>query len=129
MPTKLHVGNLDKENPIDKGELEDMFKEFGNIADIWVARQPPGFAFITYDDERDAEDAVKALDGKNFHGQDLRVQISTNTKGKAVDVEAGAPAVIAVAVAVIHAPGPGALHAAGAVLQGPGVILGAGAAE
>ena len=30
---------------------------------VWVARKPPGFAFIDFDDRRDAEDAVRDLDG------------------------------------------------------------------
>lgn len=31
---------------------------------VWVARNPPGFAFIMFHDSRDARDAVRALDGK-----------------------------------------------------------------
>jgi arginine/serine-rich splicing factor 7 len=30
---------------------------------VWVARKPPGFAFIDFDDKRDAEDALRDLDG------------------------------------------------------------------
>jgi len=30
---------------------------------VWVARKPPGFAFIDFDDRRDAEDAIRDLDG------------------------------------------------------------------
>jgi hypothetical protein len=34
---------------------------------VWVARKPPGFAFIEFDDRRDAQDAIRELDG-NSHG-------------------------------------------------------------
>lgn len=30
---------------------------------VWVARKPPGFAFIDFDDKRDADDAIRDLDG------------------------------------------------------------------
>lgn len=30
---------------------------------VWVARRPPGYAFIDFDDGRDAEDAIRELDG------------------------------------------------------------------
>jgi hypothetical protein len=40
------------------------FRRFGKIHKIWIARKPPGFAFIDYEDSRDAEDAVRKLDGK-----------------------------------------------------------------
>lgn len=30
---------------------------------IWVARRPPGYAFLEFDDRRDALDAIHALDG------------------------------------------------------------------
>ncbi len=31
---------------------------------MWVARKPPGFAFVEFDDLRDAQDAIRAMDGK-----------------------------------------------------------------
>lgn len=44
-------------------QIEDAFNRFGRIRKVWVARRPPGFAFVEFEDSRDAEDAVKALDG------------------------------------------------------------------
>ena len=45
---------------------------------MWVARNPPGFAFAWFEDSRDAEDAVRDMDQKEVHGQVLRVEISEN---------------------------------------------------
>lgn len=33
------------------------------MSSVWVARRPPGYAFIDFDDSRDAEDAIRELDG------------------------------------------------------------------
>ncbi|CAI9278338.1 unnamed protein product [Lactuca saligna] len=43
---------------------------------VWVARRPPGYAFVEFDDRRDALDAIRALDGKNG----WRVELSHNSK-------------------------------------------------
>uniref|UniRef100_A0A453PUF9 RRM domain-containing protein n=2 Tax=Aegilops tauschii subsp. strangulata TaxID=200361 RepID=A0A453PUF9_AEGTS len=58
---RLYVGNLDAR--VTAGELEDEFRVFGVLRSVWVARKPPGFAFIDFDDKRDAEDALRDLDG------------------------------------------------------------------
>jgi arginine/serine-rich splicing factor 7 len=42
-----------------------------------VARNPAGFAFVEFEDERDAEDAVRGLDGTNVCGVRVRVEHST----------------------------------------------------
>ena len=54
---------------MSKYELEDIFNRYGKLKNVWVARNPPGFAFVEFEDERDAEDAVKALDGTRICGQ------------------------------------------------------------
>lgn len=59
---KVYVGDLG--NGAAKGELERAFSYYGPLRSVWVARNPPGFAFVEYEDTRDAEDAVKGMDGK-----------------------------------------------------------------
>jgi arginine/serine-rich splicing factor 7 len=58
--TRVYVGNLDPR--VTERELEDEFKAFGVLRNVWVARRPPGYAFLEFDDERDALDAISALD-------------------------------------------------------------------
>eukprot|EP00397_Hematodinium_sp_SG-2012_P048380 GEMP01055402.1.p1 GENE.GEMP01055402.1~~GEMP01055402.1.p1 ORF type:complete len:112 (+),score=26.04 GEMP01055402.1:340-675(+) len=57
-----------------------MFAKHGTVNDCWVARQPAGFAFVTMDNERDAQDAISNLDGAKIEGQRIRVEVS-RTKG------------------------------------------------
>ncbi|CAM8979994.1 unnamed protein product [Rhodiola kirilowii] len=72
---RVYVGNL---NPrVSERDLEDEFRVYGVIRSVWVARRPPGYAFIEFDDRRDAMDAIRALDGKNG----WRVELSHNSKG------------------------------------------------
>lgn len=58
---KVYVGNLG--NNTARGDLEASFSKYGALKNVWVARNPPGFAFVEYEDPRDAEDAVRAMDG------------------------------------------------------------------
>jgi len=72
--TKIYVGGLPDD--ATSQELEDVFHRFGRIRKVWVARRPPGFAFIEFEDIRDAEDAVRALDGSRICGVRARVELS-----------------------------------------------------
>ena len=38
-----------------KSDLEDEFEEFGDIKSIFVARNPPGFAYIEFYRDHDAK--------------------------------------------------------------------------
>lgn len=59
---KVYVGNLG--NNGNKTELERSFGYYGPLRSVWVARNPPGFAFVEFEDPRDATDAVRELDGR-----------------------------------------------------------------
>jgi len=72
---KVYVGNLG--NNASKSELESVFSHYGPLKNVWVARNPPGFAFIEFQDPRDAEDAVRNLDGTRVSGMRVRVEMST----------------------------------------------------
>ena len=68
--------------------MEDSFRKFGMVRSVWIARKPPGFGFVEFDDPRDADDACKELDGKEMDqeritdpGNRIRVQLSNGGKG------------------------------------------------
>ncbi|XP_054809808.1 serine/arginine-rich splicing factor RSZ21 [Prosopis cineraria] len=73
--SRVYVGNLDPR--VTERDLEDEFRIYGVLRSVWVARRPPGYAFLEFDDRRDALDAIHALDGKNG----WRVELSHNSKG------------------------------------------------
>ncbi|XP_056314104.1 serine/arginine-rich splicing factor 7-like isoform X2 [Danio aesculapii] len=77
---KVYVGDLG--NGAAKGELERAFSYYGPLRSVWVARNPPGFAFVEYEDARDAEDAVKGMDGKVLCGARVRVELSNGMSRK-----------------------------------------------
>lgn len=61
---KVYIGNL--ANHTSRHDIESAFSKYGSLRNVWVARNPPGFAFVEFDDSRDAEDAVRALDGSRW---------------------------------------------------------------
>ncbi|XP_077558409.1 RNA-binding protein 1 isoform X3 [Haemaphysalis longicornis] len=71
---KVYVGNLG--SGAAKHEIEAAFTKFGPLRNVWVARNPPGFAFVEFEDSRDAEDACRALDGSRLCGTRVRVEMS-----------------------------------------------------
>ncbi|KAK9682976.1 hypothetical protein RND81_10G110400 [Saponaria officinalis] len=73
--SRVYVGNLDPR--VNERDLEDEFRVFGVIRSVWVARRPPGYAFVDFEDPRDAKDAIHELDGKNG----WRIELSHNSRG------------------------------------------------
>ena len=62
----MYIGNLG--NNASKYDIEDACTKYGPLRDVWVARNPPGFAFVEFEDNRDAKDAVRGLDGTRLCG-------------------------------------------------------------
>ncbi|GMF46246.1 unnamed protein product [Phytophthora fragariaefolia] len=72
--TRVYVGNLPMD--IRTREVEDIFYKYGRIRDIDVKfpSRPPAFAFVDFEDPRDAEDAIRGRDGYDYDGARLRVE-------------------------------------------------------
>ncbi|XP_010528899.1 PREDICTED: serine/arginine-rich splicing factor SR30-like isoform X2 [Tarenaya hassleriana] len=72
----IYVGNLPGD--IRMREVEDLFYKYGPIVDIdlKIPPRPPGYAFVEFEDPRDAEDAIRGRDGYNFDGCRLRVELA-----------------------------------------------------
>jgi len=59
---RLHVSPL---NPrTSRRDIENIFSKFGTINEVWMATNPPCFAFVNFKHRADAEDAIQAMDGK-----------------------------------------------------------------
>jgi len=63
---KVYIGGL--RDDANRYDLEDAFAKYGPVRNVWVARRPPGFAFVEMEDGRDAEDAARGLDGTRICG-------------------------------------------------------------
>lgn len=69
-PTRLYIGNTGRASAND---IERLFAKYGRIVDLTVRE---GFAFVEYDNDRDADDARRARDGYEFEGSRLKVEFS-----------------------------------------------------
>lgn len=70
----LHAwSSLPKDPPATEADLRDKFERYGELQDVWVARKPPGFAFVQFQDPRDAEEAVRS---EAHNRENWRVEIS-----------------------------------------------------
>lgn len=75
----LKVDNLTYRTSIE--DLERHFKKYGDLGDVYIPRdrnshESRGFAFVRFYEERDAEDAMDAMDGKIIDGREIRVAMA-----------------------------------------------------
>lgn len=59
MSSRIFVGHLPRE--VDSRDIEDYFDRMGRIRDVV---HKGNYAFVEYNDERDARDAISELNGK-----------------------------------------------------------------
>jgi arginine/serine-rich splicing factor 4/5/6 len=62
-PTRLHLGNLSIK--VSSDDIERFFHGYGRIVQIVLKR---GYAFVELDNEKDADDAVRDLHGRQMDG-------------------------------------------------------------
>ncbi|ESN97546.1 hypothetical protein HELRODRAFT_146726, partial [Helobdella robusta] len=62
-------------------ELIREFGPYGKLQEVWVAKKPPGFAFVEFVNARDAERVVHELDGAKILGSKVRIEFAKANKG------------------------------------------------
>ncbi|KAL1139495.1 hypothetical protein AAG570_006479 [Ranatra chinensis] len=77
--TKVYVGGLTEE--VRKEDLEVEFQRYGKLNSVWVALNPPGFAFVEFAEWEDARAACEGLNNMELMGIKLRVEMSRGGRG------------------------------------------------
>nr|BAN66226.1 splicing factor, arginine/serine-rich 3, putative [Babesia bovis] len=77
---RVYVGNLPES--CTQKDIEDEFGKFGKLISCDLKKNAGGstFAFLEYEDARDAHDAIKDRDGSEYEGRRLRVETPFSAK-------------------------------------------------
>ena len=76
---KLYVGNLNFNTTSD--DLKTLFSSYGEIIKVNVI-EGKGFGFVEMENQANAEEAKKELDGKDFKGRNLKVDVARPPQNK-----------------------------------------------
>jgi len=71
MGTRVYVGRISYD--VRERDIEKFFKGYGRIREVLMK---DGFAFVEFDDHRDADDAVYELNGKELMGERVHVEFA-----------------------------------------------------
>ena len=79
MATNIYVGNLPFSTTND--QLEALFAPHGEVSRAQVitdreSGRSRGFGFVEMDDDNAAQAAIEALDGSDYGGRDLKVNVA-----------------------------------------------------
>jgi RNA recognition motif-containing protein len=79
MDTKLYVGNLSYDTTEDG--LRAKFAEAGTVVSVEMIKdrdtgRMKGFAFVTMNNQEEAENAIKMLNGKMLDNREIKVNIA-----------------------------------------------------
>ncbi len=61
---RVHVADLT--DSVSQYEIEKTFRKFGELKEVWLAKNPPCFAFVVFRNQIDAANAIKEMDGRYF---------------------------------------------------------------
>jgi len=79
MATKLFVGKLSYDTNTES--LQKLFEQYGTVTSAQViidrdTNRSKGFAFVEMEKDADAQAAIKALDGREFEGRNIVVNVA-----------------------------------------------------
>ncbi len=72
----IYVGNLPYN--VTEDELKELFSEFGEVTTVNIitdkfSGQSKGFGFVEMTNDSEADEAIKALDGSELKGRNIKV--------------------------------------------------------
>lgn len=75
----IYVGNLSYD--VTENQLEELFSDFGSVTEAKViidrdTGRSKGFGFVQMDDDGEGESAIGELNGKEFCGRNLKVNLA-----------------------------------------------------
>lgn len=79
MQTKLYVGNLSY--AVTSDDLKTLFSNHGSVTEVKVI-EGKGFGFVEMSSQSESETAKKELDGYEFKGRKLKVDVARPPKSK-----------------------------------------------
>jgi cold-inducible RNA-binding protein len=84
LSSKLYVGNLSFDST--ENDLKDLFGRHGSVESVAVITdretgRPRGFAFVEMSEASAAQDAIRALDGTDFGGRNIKVNEAQDRRG------------------------------------------------
>lgn len=80
-PFRLHIADLSDKATTD--DLDKAFSKYGLLDDVWMAKNPPCFGFVVFKQKKDAEEALREMDGRSIAGSRVRVTwAKPRTKGR-----------------------------------------------
>nr|XP_037275654.1 serine/arginine-rich splicing factor 5-like [Rhipicephalus microplus] len=84
MATRVFVGRLNY--VVRERDLEHFFRGYGRVGDVVLKN---GFGFVKIADYRDAEDAVRDLNGKRLMGRRVTVELARGMRRWTTDYDSG----------------------------------------
>lgn len=76
---RVFIGGIS--DRIQKEDIEREFGRFGKLTNVWVAQNPPGFAFVEFDHISEADLAVSEMNGKSFLGSLNKIRVEHSHGG------------------------------------------------
>ena len=75
--SKVYVAGIS--DSTTKEKLRLVFGRYGRVSYIWLARNPPRFAFIAMESAEEAQRAIRGLDGTDIEGSRIKVETETGS--------------------------------------------------
>ncbi|KAL1448187.1 hypothetical protein WDU94_014325 [Cyamophila willieti] len=73
---RLHISDIGYH--IRTSDLEREFRKFGRLVEVWMSksRTSPTFAFVVFRHNKDADKAMREMDGVSINGDRIRVALA-----------------------------------------------------